>query len=764
MRAHSAILLGMWLSLLALAAPARADGPIPRSYPENGQRASTYKSAEKLAAEKAAADADDVACKAGKAAACTALGTAFEDGEGRPQNRPVAELLYRKACAAGHGDGCFNLANLLRDADRDVGPEAVATFTIRACRLDVLAACEVEADALAWGNWGPPDPQAATALRRATCAKGRRESCRALAGVLMGQGGSEADLDEGRALIDRQCRVGDTEACAQAASHWQSQPEPEAAAQAVLYRELGCTAGDGSACLERGNAVLRPSRGEDASARAAALAYFDRACARVDYLCSSAEMLRQWQMLSGDCDAGQQTACRDFAALLTQSGSPLENRPRGLALLGTGCEAGALDMCLPAANAMIGLWNAGEAFDPAAYEAYLAKACDADGTIACEVLADELARGERIAQDLPRAAVLYAPQCEGGRDMACGFLEEQAKADPASPLMLASKEFAPELTPEEEAEEEQRRAALARPETAKERAGRCASTAVKFEGRRYKDTICQTVARVIGNGFNVRRGAAPWQALLWRPPLLNRQRLVPEQRVLCGGAVIREGWILTAAHCLTDEKGLSILYGGHEVRLGLINPLSDEGYSYPIRRIEQHPDYDPATFAFDIALVQYDTRAGKRGSEVLPIAKIRTDPQPLGSRAIKTGDPAYTYGWGRTELVGGEKPDVLRGARLSLRDPASCTAATRFGGRDVRRDSVLCADQAKGQRGGQACYGDSGGPLITYADPDKVPTIIGVVSAGEKCGTTGTASRYVRVAHPTVQAWLNRVLPPARAR
>jgi hypothetical protein len=375
-----------------------------------------------------------------------------------------------------------------------------------------------------------------------------------------------------------------------------------------------------------------------------------------------------------------------------------------------------------------------------------------------------LARGERIAQDLPRAAVLYAPQCEGGRDMACGFLEEQAKADPASPLMLASKEFAPELTPEEEAEEARRRAEDARPETPKERAQRCTTTNVKFEGRRYKDTICTTVVRIIGGGFRVRRGAAPWQALLWRPPLLNRQRLVPEQRVLCGGAVIREGWILTAAHCLTDEKGLSILYGGHEVRLGLINPLSDEGYSYPIVRVEQHPDYDRTTFAFDIALVQYDTRAGKRGSEVLPIARIRTDPKPIGSRPIKSGDPAYTYGWGRTELDGGEKPDVLRGARLSLRDPASCTAATRFGGRDVRRDSVLCADQAKGQRGGQACYGDSGGPLITYADPDKVPTIIGVVSAGEKCGTTGTASRYVRVAHPTVQAWLNRVLPPGRSR
>jgi TPR repeat protein len=750
----------MWLSLLALTTPALADSPVPRSYPESGQRASPSKPADQRAREKTAADTHDAACKAGRAAGCTALGTAFEEGEGRPQNRPVAELLYRKACAAGDGEGCFDLANLLSVADRETGQEAVAAFTIRACRLDMLEACDREADALGWGNWGEPDPQTATALRRATCAKGRQESCRTLAKALVGPDGSAADLDEGLALIDRQCRVGDTQACEMGASYWQAQPAPEAAAQAVLYQEFGCTAGDNWACRQRGNAVIAPSRGEDPAARAAALSYFDRTCARAEYDCEAAENLRQWPLLLARCEAGEQAACRDFAAMLAESGSPLENLNRAVALLGAGCDAGERDMCLPAANAMIGLWNAGEGFDPARYEAYLAQGCAAAERGACEVLADELARGERIAQDLPRAAALYAPQCEGGREMACGFLVRQAMADPASPLMLASKEFAPE----EEAEEARRLADMTRRDTAKERAKRCTTTKVKYEGRRYKDTICNFVDRIIGLGFDVRRGTAPWQALLWRPPLLNRQRLADEQRVLCGGAVIREGWILTAAHCLTDEKGLSILYGGHEVRLGLTNPLSDEGFFYPIVRVEEHPDYDPKTFAFDIALVQYDTRAGKRGSEVLPIARIRTDPKPIGSRPIKKGDPAYTYGWGRTELVGGEKPDVLRGARLSLRDPASCTAVTRFGGRDVRRDSVLCADQAKGERGGQACYGDSGGPLITYTDPDKVPTVIGVVSAGKKCGTTGMASRYVRVAHPIVQAWLNQVLPPARSR
>jgi secreted trypsin-like serine protease len=71
----------------------------------------------------------------------------------------------------------------------------------------------------------------------------------------------------------------------------------------------------------------------------------------------------------------------------------------------------------------------------------------------------------------------------------------------------------------------------------------------------------------------------------------------------------------------------------------------------------------------------------------------------------------------------------------------------------------LCA---KGRNNEQTCFGDSGGPLVYYGDPGARPVLIGVVSAGEACGTgpTKRPSQYTRVA--TVRDWIARHVPGAR--
>ena len=121
--------------------------------------------------------------------------------------------------------------------------------------------------------------------------------------------------------------------------------------------------------------------------------------------------------------------------------------------------------------------------------------------------------------------------------------------------------------------------------------------------------------------------------------------------------------------------------------------------------------------------------------------------------------PIYTYGWGLTEFRG-QSSDHLRGARMVLEDPVACTQRTKFRGSLL--NAVLCA--AAPDRS-QACDGDSGGPLISYDDERRIPTVIGVVSAGEKCGSTGVPSRYTRVAK--VSEWIADVMAgrmPARRR
>jgi len=115
--------------------------------------------------------------------------------------------------------------------------------------------------------------------------------------------------------------------------------------------------------------------------------------------------------------------------------------------------------------------------------------------------------------------------------------------------------------------------------------------------------------------------------------------------------------------------------------------------------------------------------------------------------------PVYVYGWGVTSF-GGEASDYLKGVKLGLEDPVVCGQRNRFTG-PLLEGGLLCASAPDRS---QACDGDSGGPLVTYGDKDRIPTVIGVVSAGAACGTTGTPSRYTRVAK--VRDWLDKTMGP----
>lgn len=757
MRRFQTILIGALITLVAPFAPVSAasvlpDLPIPRVYPETGiTRADPDKPADTRASEEANADAADADCTARVFAACAYLGRAYELGEGRPQSRPVAELLYRRACDAADGMGCMRLGDVLRSTKDANDLRIAAAFYARACRLRLIDGCKAEGDALAESASSEFDPRAFEAKLRADCQRNEAGACIWLAGWLLDRDRSLAEREEGLALADSLCREGNAEACGKADQHWGKLTTPDAPARRKEYAELGCAAGDAGFCSERGRAELEQGRGP--AERAAALVFFDRACTLDQYHCGQSAQLREEPELTLRCDGGDGAACIALGTLLSARNSPLEDRERALALLGPACDAGVTEVCESAADLVFG-----QASD-----------CVAGKVEACDRVVSARASGGQLSEAVSRTAARYANECRPGSTYACKSLESLAASDPAAPLMLASATIGPELTPEEEAEEARLEREERERDIAEQRAAICTTTTVLFEGVSYIDTLCdtKTVTRVTRLGFTVKRGATPWQALLWRPATLGRNLLSLQERVWCGGSLIRDGWVLTAAHCLndTDMGGKSIQTAGHRIRLGLTNALGDEGFSYPIIATFPHPKYIPGSQirAFDIALVQYDPKRGARGRTAQAPARIRLDPLPLDRRKIEAIPRVSTYGWGLTAHRNGTIPDQLRGARLKLRDRATCTEVTKFKDKD-RRDSVLCADELGGAEGGQACEGDSGGPLITYSDDDKVPTLIGVVSSGFDCGTAGLPSRYIRVAHPLVQDWLRKTLPPSSSR
>jgi TPR repeat protein len=750
--------------LLAAAAPAAAqdpDWPIPRMYPTTGfDRASAESATASPARE--AATALEAACTAGDMVSCADLGLAFETGAGRPQNRPVAELIYREACEANVAIACHRLGMLLRFADDRAQWMITAPLFVRACRMGLAEACDVEADDLAAGfATGTSDPEAALALRRRTCAGGSAPSCTTLALVLIRESPDEAGAAEGLALLDRQCRAGRAEDCNAAMRHFERQEEGYGR-RTREYESLACTGGDSWACMRRGKHALDNGIGPEA--RAAATAFYERACALNDYHCTAAAAVRDEPQLNLACEAGERAACVALGRLHADWNGPFKDHPRAIALLGGACQsatdpAEAQDLCGTAGTLALELVQAGETEglpDAARIEGLLMAACLSGEDRACLALADALIAGRVLASNPPYATDLYRGLCDRGDTRGCDGLSKAIRVNAAAPLVLASSDWEPpEYSPDELAEMARIAEAERLAREARDLAAACTNTEIEWRGITYADSICVQVTAII-NGFAVPRGNAPWQALLWRPEVLGTQRLAVADRVLCGGAVIRTGWVLTAAHCLTDLHGIAIRTGGHRIRLGVSNPLVDEGFSYPILRVIPHPGFKTSTLVYDIALVQYDPAAGRReGGPVGPIAAIRLDPKPLAQRPIRARMPAYTFGWGRLAAVRGATPGELRGARLELQDPQACTDLTAF--RDTRRDAVLCAAGPQGQ---QACFGDSGGPLITYADEGRIPTVIAVVSNGVDCGTTGVPSRFTRIAHPEVQKWLNQNLPP----
>jgi len=224
-------------------------------------------------------------------------------------------------------------------------------------------------------------------------------------------------------------------------------------------------------------------------------------------------------------------------------------------------------------------------------------------------------------------------------------------------------------------------------------------------------------------------GEYPWMAAL-----VISTEPDPNYGQYCGGSLVDELWVLTAAHCVSDESGttpaseIHIVLGVNNLDEGLT--AGNQGQRIPVTEVIVHPDYDPVTLDSDLALLKLI----KPASITTTVTTIA--PASLAqSNLYAAGITATVTGWGDTSF-GGSPTNELLEVDVPIVSQLTCNAA--YAGEITA--NMLCA----GVAGKDACQGDSGGPLIV---PNGTGGWIqaGIVSWGEECGLPNFPGVYTRV-------------------
>ncbi|KAH6692220.1 extracellular trypsin protease [Plectosphaerella plurivora] len=192
----------------------------------------------------------------------------------------------------------------------------------------------------------------------------------------------------------------------------------------------------------------------------------------------------------------------------------------------------------------------------------------------------------------------------------------------------------------------------------------------------------------------------------------------------CGGTLLNENTVLTAAHC-SSANAASVSVRAGSLVSGIFH---SGGILSEVSSIEIHPQFDiKRPFDSDVAIWKLSTPIPK--SQNIGYATLAAADSDPTARTLMTA-----AGWGTTAAEG-RPPDSLRKVDVPVIGRNTCRG---FYGNDVT-GTMFCAGLVEG--GKDSCQGDSGGPLIDA----NTKTLMGVVSWGRGCADARSPGVYARV-------------------
>jgi secreted trypsin-like serine protease len=288
-------------------------------------------------------------------------------------------------------------------------------------------------------------------------------------------------------------------------------------------------------------------------------------------------------------------------------------------------------------------------------------------------------------------------------------------------------------------------------------------------------------AKVIG-GEVAADGAWPWQVAL----VVNAMPVSTDTQ-FCGGSLVLDTWVLTAAHCVHWQDDNGEWFDIDPAKLGVLvgtNKLDGSGDKIVAEAIFKHPSYVGTDLDYDIALIKL-SRAPS-----VPYQTIEVPDADFGSVLNQPGVTTIVTGWG---LQNGAQPSPeLRQAEIQMLDRDQCNTAmmearaaeasngfsyavevlaireeAAYGLWDQMianapipiTENMICSGTFEG--GKTSCSGDSGGPLVVPLD-DGSYIQAGIVSwglsaaSGHGCEEQALFSAYVDISK--FIPWLNEVI------
>jgi len=261
--------------------------------------------------------------------------------------------------------------------------------------------------------------------------------------------------------------------------------------------------------------------------------------------------------------------------------------------------------------------------------------------------------------------------------------------------------------------------------------------------------------RIVG-GEDAQMNEFPWQVAIVHAGLRTPK---------CGGSVINNQWILTAAHCWhfdkTKAKDIDVLIHARildqtlkanwvDKALGEKGSIQGAGYGnkavtdaeessqrYKVVQMINHPLFT-TKYDYDVSLLKLDRKIELTD----PNAPTPICLPPINYNETFEDELATVSGWGLSHQDAGGTTRLLQKLTVPVIPLKKCQKWMPYN----LTPRMLCAGYEKG--GKDACSGDSGGPLGLKM-PNKQWQQIGIVSWGEGCANFHRPGLYSRVTELT---------------